>query len=364
MAFKLFDRVQETSTSTGTGDITLAGAVTGFSTFSSRYSTGDTLYYGIHAVDANGTPTGAWEIGLGTYSGANTLTRTTVLSSSNSDAAVTFGAGSKRVFVTMTALQGASVREKLTADRTYYVATTGSDTANNGRTVGAPFLTIQKAVDVVAATLDLGGYAITVQVADGTYTSPTSAKALVGGNLITIQGNATTPANVVISTTSNHCFYSSVPDITFYIKNLKVQTTTSGYGLYADIKSVIQFDGVNFGACASGHIISLGGASVSALAASYAISGGAPSHINVQNGGSVFMYNNTATITGTPAFSTAFLYSAVSGIYAGGNNTWSGSATGSRYSINLNSVVNTNGAGTSHFPGNAAGTTATGGQYA
>ena len=47
MAFKLFDRVQETSTTTGTGDFTLSGAVTGFRTFASRYSTGDTLYYGI-----------------------------------------------------------------------------------------------------------------------------------------------------------------------------------------------------------------------------------------------------------------------------------------------------------------------------
>lgn len=105
MAFKLFDRVQETSTSTGTGDITLAGAVTGFSTFSSRYSIGDTLYYGIHTVNSVGTPIGEWEVGLGTYSAANTLTRTTVLSSSNSDAAVAFGAGTKRVFVTLTAYQ-------------------------------------------------------------------------------------------------------------------------------------------------------------------------------------------------------------------------------------------------------------------
>ncbi len=109
MAFKLFDRVQETATTTGTGDITLAGAVTGFSTFASRYSTGDTLYYGINECTSGGTPTGAWEIGLGTYSAANTLTRTTVLASSNSDALVSFAAGDKRVFVTMTALQGTRI---------------------------------------------------------------------------------------------------------------------------------------------------------------------------------------------------------------------------------------------------------------
>lgn len=108
MPFKLFDRVQETSTTMGTGNFTLAGAVTGFQTFASRYSTGDTLYYAIQEVNAGGTPTGAWEVGYGTYSAANTLTRTTVLSSSNSDALVNFASGDKRVFVTMTATQGSA----------------------------------------------------------------------------------------------------------------------------------------------------------------------------------------------------------------------------------------------------------------
>ena len=158
MAFKLFDRIQETSTTTGTGDFSLTGAVTGFKTFGSRYSTGDTLYYAINDVDVNGAPSGAWEIGLGTYSASNTLARTTVISSSNSDAAVSFAAGDKRVFVTMTAAQGWSIREKLTEVRTYYVRTDGSD-SNNGlaNTSGGAFLTIQKAVDVVSYTLDRQG---------------------------------------------------------------------------------------------------------------------------------------------------------------------------------------------------------------
>lgn len=99
MALIIEDRVAETSTSTGTGDFTLAGAITGFKAFSSVCSTGDTLYYLIEAVDSNGVPTGEWETGLGTYSAANTLTRTTVSRSSNSNAAVTFGASTKRVTV-------------------------------------------------------------------------------------------------------------------------------------------------------------------------------------------------------------------------------------------------------------------------
>ena len=99
MAHALFDRVLETSTTTGTGSFTVAGAVTGFKTFASRYSTNDTFPYFIEGVDANGVPTGEWESGIGTYSAANTVARTTVLASSNADAAVTFSAGTKRVGV-------------------------------------------------------------------------------------------------------------------------------------------------------------------------------------------------------------------------------------------------------------------------
>lgn len=89
----------ETTTTTGTGALTLAGAVTGFRAFSAAMSVADTCRYGIEAVDGSGNPTGDWETGFGTYSGANTLTRTTVARSSNSDAAVSFAAGTKRVFM-------------------------------------------------------------------------------------------------------------------------------------------------------------------------------------------------------------------------------------------------------------------------
>lgn len=94
------DRILETTTTTGTGALTLAGAVTGFRAFSAvMTSPSDTCYYVIEAVDGSGVPTGEWETGLGTYSAANTLTRTTVLESSNSGSVVTLSAGTKRVFM-------------------------------------------------------------------------------------------------------------------------------------------------------------------------------------------------------------------------------------------------------------------------
>jgi hypothetical protein len=103
MALVVADRIQESSTSTGTGAFTLAGAGTGFRAFSAVCSTGDTLYYLIEALDSNGNPSGDWEVGLGTYSAANTLTRTTPAASSNANAAVSFAAGNKRVSLDATA---------------------------------------------------------------------------------------------------------------------------------------------------------------------------------------------------------------------------------------------------------------------
>ena len=98
------DRVKETSTSTGTGAFTLAGAATGFRAFSSAMtSPSDTCYYTIQGVDSAGNPTAEWECGLGTYSAANTLTRTTVYASSNANSIVTFSAGPKQVFLCATA---------------------------------------------------------------------------------------------------------------------------------------------------------------------------------------------------------------------------------------------------------------------
>jgi hypothetical protein len=95
MALVLKDRVKETSTTAGTGTLTLAGAVTGFQSFAA-VGNGNTTYYAI--ADSL---TGDWEVGIGTYtSSGTTLSRTTVLSSSNGGSLVNFAANSKDVFVT------------------------------------------------------------------------------------------------------------------------------------------------------------------------------------------------------------------------------------------------------------------------
>ena len=99
MALVLNDRVKETTTTTGTGTFTLAGAVTGFETFGTGVGNSNTTYY---AVTLPGTA--EFEVGLGTLSSdSSTLARTTVISSSNSDNAVNFSAGTKTIFCTLPA---------------------------------------------------------------------------------------------------------------------------------------------------------------------------------------------------------------------------------------------------------------------
>ena len=99
MAFITADRVKDTSTTTGTGSITVSGASpTGYRTFSTVLGAGDTFYYCIQ-----GQTTAEWEVGVGTYTSANVFARTTVLASSNSGSAVLFSAGTKNVFITLAA---------------------------------------------------------------------------------------------------------------------------------------------------------------------------------------------------------------------------------------------------------------------
>ena len=93
MALIQADRVKETSSTTGTGNFTLAGATTGFRRFNDSVGSANTCYYVI-------TDNTDYEIGLGTLSNSATLARTTVITSSNSNSAVDWGAGTKDVFTT------------------------------------------------------------------------------------------------------------------------------------------------------------------------------------------------------------------------------------------------------------------------
>lgn len=254
-------------------------------------------------------------------------------------------------------------REVLTANRTYYVRTDGSD-SNTGLvdSSGGAFLTWQKAWNVIL-TLDLGGFTVTVQVRDGTYTGALSiTKPAVGGSVI-FQGNSTTPANVVLSTTSSDAIFVSGQGHYLTLKDFKVQTTTAGSAIHTDTGAVVNVGNLNFGACAGSHLSAENGSQIVYNNSVAAISGGATSFSAAYNGAQIAFRGNTVTLSGTPAFSTAFAFGMVNSSTFIDLNTFSGSATGARYLAILNAVINVSGAGASHLPGNSAGSTATGGQY-
>ena len=124
----------------------------------------------------------------------------------------------------------------------------------------------------------------------------------------------------------------------------------------------VAFKNLDFGACATSHIWAESG-SVIAADGNYTISGSTTRHVFSTLAGTISLPNTImVTLTGTPAFSTAFAVASSLGAMLI-QSTFSGSATGVRYVISSNSVVNTGGGGASFLPGNSAGSTATGGQY-
>lgn len=163
MALVLADRVRETSTATGTGAFTLAGTISGYRTFSTAIGNGNTTHYTI--VD----DVGGWEVGLGTV-GAGSLTRDTVLSSTNANALVNFAAGSKDVFVTQPAgrnvwVDGAVIQASNSAILGVANGGTGGSSAgvsgqvltSNGTTF-APATIIIPAGATIYTALNFGGF--------------------------------------------------------------------------------------------------------------------------------------------------------------------------------------------------------------
>ena len=115
MALVLNDRVKETSTTTGTGAMALAGAAVGFITFATGIANNNTTYYTIHNQGTN-----EWEVGLGTLDGTSAnLTRTTVITSSSGGSAINLNTGTKDVFCTLPAVKTPDMTLTTTGDVLY-----------------------------------------------------------------------------------------------------------------------------------------------------------------------------------------------------------------------------------------------------
>ncbi|HZP08796.1 DUF2793 domain-containing protein, partial [Methyloceanibacter sp.] len=195
---------------------------------------------------------------------------------------------------------GGGGREKLAANRTYYVRADGSD-SNNGLTdsAGGAFLTIQKALNVVYGTLDLGGFDVTIQVRNGTYAAASQSSPQVGAGNITLLGDTTTPGNVTISSAGT-CLTVSGQATKLSVGGIKV-TSSGGAGMTAMNGGLLQITGkCEFGACSTWHISAENGGTVTKTGINYTISGGAGAHMMAAGLGLVSNLGGTITLTGTP----------------------------------------------------------------
>lgn len=299
-------------------------------------------------------------------SGADSFTN--VLRGQDGTAAVAWSAGAViglRVVADDMARTLTGAREVLTAARTYYVRTDGSD-SNSGlvdSSAGA-FLTISKAT-AVAATLDVGTHQLTIKVGNGTWNENVSLPWVAGSTMPIFEGNTATPASCFINPSGGGICINNASAIRWSVKGFKVATGSgAGYGIAAqNTGSYVEYGSMDFGACFLIQVAALNGG-VCAAAANYSITGGGAYHwYSFDRASSISVTSRTVTITGTPAFSSAFAYATRGAWVVATGNTYSGSATGKRYDAVKRGMIDTNGAGATALPGNVAGTVATDGAY-
>lgn len=260
----------------------------------------------------------------------------------------------------------------VSSNTSYYVATTGNDSAD-GLTPGTAFATIQKAVNVVSGLYIDSGVTVTIQLADGTYTltAPLQLTPYQGGGTAVIAGNAATPSNVVLTTSSASSVYqagllmAAQPGNPWLVGGFRVTSSVAGmHGIVALNNAVINVGNVNFHTLNGGiHLFATDGA-ILRLVANYSITGNADRHLRTLTDAVLLATAAlTCTLTGTPAFTSHFCNAALASSIRREVVTYSGSATGARYAVSENSIIYTGGGGANFFPGNSAGVSATGGQY-
>jgi hypothetical protein len=257
------------------------------------------------------------------------------------------------------------LREPLKANRTYYVRTDGND-SNSGlaNDAAGAFLTIQKAVNVACTEIDFGLFTCTIQVGAGTYAEAVSLKPYVGATVPVLRGDNATPANVVIAPSAGHAIFlgGSRGASVWNVEGFKL-TSATATGMVCSYSGSASCQNLEFGTCANYQFWALAGGFIQ-ISGDYRISGGAQGHMAADATGAQIRADlRTITVIGTPNFSRAFAIAARGGALIVPGVTFVGSATGVRYEVSGNGVIDTNGAGPSFFPGNSTVPATTGGQY-
>lgn len=263
--------------------------------------------------------------------------------------------------VTFAKLAQGVVRQKLIADITLYVRKDGSDSnSGQGDTSLGAFLTIGRAVQEAARSIDLNGRNVTIQVRAGTYSEVVALNSpLVGGGALTILGDTANWDNVAI--TGGFQAYNGAQ---YAVRGLKIGSTAAGTWSifsYGD-GSLIKASHINFGAVTGGgdHLFASDRGSWW-MDGPYKITGGALNHYHVTEGGHGRVAAQTVPVTGTPNFTGQFAGVASGDLMMVGVN-FSGAATGRTYLVHLNGVIRAALDTRNVFPGNIHGIEQAGGR--
>jgi len=238
MALVVNDRVQETTTTAGTGTVTLLGAVTGYQSFA-VVGNANTTYYCIA-----GLGTAEWEVGIGTYTlSGTTLARTTVLASSNSGSLVSFSAGTKSVFVTYPAEKSVNL-----------------DASGNATALGTPASFVGTNITGTAAGLTSGAVTNGVYTT-GSYSNPAwitalanskitglgSAALLTAGaalGVATLDGGGTVPTAQLPAAVLGALKYQGTWNATTNVPTLTSSVGTQGYYYVVATAGTTNLDGI------------------------------------------------------------------------------------------------------------------------
>lgn len=249
---------------------------------------------------------------------------------------------------------------------TVYISPTGNDTTGDG-TSGSPWQTLQFAYDKIAAQyFNLSAYPVTIQMANGIYTSGLAANsAPLGSSQVIIRGNPSTPSAVRVVVTGQSCFYAR-NNGNLVLDGLSVNCSflpgpVGGSGIATQYSGHIYVTNVIFEHCDWAHMFAAQGGSIE-CSGNVSITGGSQAFYYITSTATITAagqgQNVTVTISGSPTFTIAFAIADGAGSYLyapNGNLTFSGAAVGPRYQSNYLAMIDSQGGGTNFFPGSIAG---------
>lgn len=301
MALIVYDRILESSTTTGTGAYTLLGAVNGdYRAASAVAANGDTYHYYAEGVDANGNPDGSgWEIGIGTWGTGSVLTRTTISASSNAGSAVSWAAGTRRIAMTFTAALFNSLLSKSGGVMTGAITFAGGQTfpglANTATSVagGAASQILYQSAAGTTAFLTTANYGVVT-------TGATGVPAVLAGSAGVLVGSAAAIPAWSTAPTLTGTNFSGVPNAALTNSAVTIGSTSVSLG-----STVTTFAGLS-SVTSTTFVGALTGNASTATSATTAtnLAAGTVGQVPYQTsaGATTFLAGNTTT---TPGFYTS-----------------------------------------------------------